>query len=156
MSKIALLVMALLTTTLGGVFVVQHQNKASSMTDQSAVLQQVSQHLAATPAVRLKSVDCKVFYLEDVSQDTHCFVSPVLPDDLHPLLATSAHQLGSTPGWSQDYGVWGAFYTLTGNPKRTFGVTIKAIADSKDFEGVKEVQGYKSFVSVTVNPKPNP
>lgn len=139
----------------GGLSYFGTTRQGSSMTRTADTLQRLSGHLAAVPGARFTRGDCKLLFPNGEVKNTACYMSPLKPEVLLPLLRTGLVSLGSTRGWTQDYGVWGAFYALKTEPRRTFGVTIKPIADDLDFEGVKEVQGYESFVTLALNSQPS-
>lgn len=106
---------------------------------------------AALQGADLQPADCQWLYGRMRTGTSACWMSRVAPDALLKQVQAHLKPVGVTSGWSNDYGVWGAFYALNGQPGRTFGVTIKPIPGELEFEGVKAVQGYESFVTLTVN-----
>ncbi|WP_152544748.1 hypothetical protein [Deinococcus phoenicis] len=123
---------------------------------QAQILQELHSRFATLSDAHLKEVDCKPAFPYDTSKSTVCFMSTVRVERLLPIFQRSLAQIAYTDGWTQDYGVWGAFYSLNARPKWTFGVDLKPIADSVDFEAYGEVRGFESFVVVTVSSQPKP
>lgn len=108
----------------------------------------ISSALLQTKEARLKTGDCHKLMPGLKIEGTHCFLSPVLPDTLLPLVQKAVAPFGLTPGWSNNYGGWGAFYAAKSDSKMTFGVNIVPMEDNPDFLGQPDLKEYRSFVTV--------
>lgn len=100
---------------------------------------------------KIKEINCGLIDVVDSKDGGHCYVSPLKPDEILPLLVAVIGEVGHTNGWTNDYSVWGAFYASKQDPKRSFGVNISPIEGNRDFEQIGAVKGYKSFIDFVVN-----
>jgi len=85
-----------------------------------------------------------------------CFLST---EERKTLLGNVKHALepvGQTQGWTNDYSVWGAFYTATRDRRLTFGVNVLQIAGDETLERSPLTRGYRSVVNFVVDAKPAP
>lgn len=135
---------------IGGGIMLNSEQQRRPMS-QAAMTEELSQHLLTLSGQRLKAVECAQLDQGLVIPGSRCFLSVATPEDLFPAVKKAIDPLGTTPGWTNDYSVWGAFYAARDEPRRTFGVTITPLEGNRDFEANPLVKGYRSLVDVVVN-----
>lgn len=117
----------------------------------SSLTEQLGQRLLDLKQAKLREVDCKEVLDGLELKEPRCFVSRLETEQVLPLVKAAIGPLGHTRGWTNDYGVWGAFYVARSDPKRTFGVNVEAIEDSADPTDQAVVNGSRSLVTMVVD-----
>jgi len=64
--------------------------------------------------------------------------------------------VGRTLGWTNDYSVWGAFYTSSRDRQLSFGVNIAMIEGDETLEPLAVTKGYRSAISFIVDGRHTP
>lgn len=146
----------LLTLSVAGLNSLQASTKGGKRMTQADVLTQVTSALEGHAELKLKKVSCKFLYGDEAPQSRRCYAAPLEPEVISGLLAKALMPVANTNGWTTDYDVPGAFYQMKADTKMTFGLTVKRIQGSLDFEGVKELEGQASYVTVTANAQRKP
>lgn len=101
-----------------------------------------------------KPTDCQLLFSTRKMKDhAVCFLSKNEPYTLSLLVRKHLDKIAFTKSWD-DMGEPGAFYAYKDNPKQTFFIGMNTIIGSRDFEGVREVVGYQSFVTLAINLAP--
>ena len=83
----------------------------------------------------------------------HCLLSPIVPERLLPLVKSEVDLFGITPGWTNDYSAWGAFYEYKDKHEITFGINIIPMEGNLDFANKPEYSKFKSLVTLVADEK---
>ncbi|WP_407571854.1 hypothetical protein [Deinococcus altitudinis] len=87
---------------------------------------------------------------------SQCFLSTLQQDDLLKAVQDALEPVGQTLGWTNDYSVWGAFYTAARNRQLSFGANVAQIAGDQTLEGSPLTKGYSSMVNFVVDAEHTP
>ncbi|MGY2896190.1 hypothetical protein [Deinococcus sp. UYEF24] len=87
---------------------------------------------------------------------SQCFLSTLKQDDLLKGVQDALEPVGQTSGWTNDYSVWGAFYTATRGQRLSFGANVAQIAGDRTLEGLPLTKGYESMVNFVVDTEHTP
>lgn len=130
------------------------QKKAVTVRTPLEYLSSTKEMLSSASDLDFKPADCRILFSSStIRNDTVCFLSKKEPYALSLLVRKHLDQVAFTTGWDE-FGEPGAFYSYNDNPKQTFSIGVNGIINSRDFVDVKEVKGYLSFVSFTINLTP--
>lgn len=134
-----------------GVGIVATGKQGGKVPSREEISESIREKLLGIQNAGIKEVDCAPISGGINIEGSHCFVSTVTAEELLPQVKKALESVGSTPGWSNDYMVWGAFYAAKADPKRSFGVNITTIEGDRMLEGKAETKGYVSVVDFVVN-----
>lgn len=124
--------------------------------NQIEVLEKVAEKIENSKDLALESTDCKILFGTIAADDSKCYVSDIKPEEAVNISQKVLDEIGQTIGWREDYGVFGAFYSMRVDPQMSFGITVESAKDSLDFKNIKQITDRNSVVGITANSKRKP
>lgn len=146
-----LFLLALMTG--GAAIILTTQGSKSVMTEQD-LTGTIQSRLMTLP--ELHPISCKLLQGGTELPGSHCFLSTQSQEALLKEVQNALEPVGQTSGWTNDYAVWGAFYTASSDQQLSFGVNIAEIAGDRSLEPLAVTKGYKSVVNFVVDVRHTP
>jgi len=147
-------VLAVVAVLAGGAAIIATTHGDRTPINEQSVAAQVRSHLMTL--LDLHPVTCKSLQGGMELPGSQCFLSAHKQDVVLEDVQRVLEPVGRTLGWTNDYSVWGAFYTSSRDRQLSFGVNIAMIEGDETLEPLAVTKGYRSAISFIVDGRLTP